>query len=36
MPLLQLEYLNHILDEIEYLTSKKENLSKEQFLGLWK
>ncbi len=33
MPLLQLEYLNHILDEIDYLSSKKEDLSKEQFLA---
>lgn len=31
MPLSPLEYLRHILDEIEYLTSEKEGLSKEQF-----
>ncbi len=27
-----LEYLRHILDETEYLLSKREGLSKEQFL----
>ncbi len=31
MPLSPLEYLRHILDEIEYLLSEKEGLSKEQF-----
>ena len=33
MPLSPLEYLRHILDEAEYLTSMKEGLSKEQFQG---
>lgn len=32
MPLSQLEYLRHILDEIEYLRSAREGLGKEQFL----
>lgn len=31
MPLSPLEYLRHILDEIEYLLSEKEGLRKEQF-----
>jgi uncharacterized protein with HEPN domain len=31
MPLSPLEYLRHILDEIEYLMSEREGLSKEQF-----
>lgn len=31
MPLSPLEYLRHIFDEIEYLLSEKEKLSKEQF-----
>jgi len=31
MPLSTLEYLRHILDETEYLISKKEGFSKEQF-----
>jgi uncharacterized protein with HEPN domain len=33
MPFSPLEYLRHILDETEYLSSKKQGLSKEQFLG---
>jgi uncharacterized protein with HEPN domain len=32
MPLSPLEYLRHILDETEYLTSLRVGLSKEQFL----
>jgi uncharacterized protein with HEPN domain len=32
MPPSQLEYLRHILDEIEYLMSEREGLSKGQFL----
>lgn len=32
MLLSQLEYLRHILDEIEYLMSERECLNKEQFL----
>ena len=31
MPRSPLEYLRHILDETEYLLSKREGLSKEQF-----
>jgi len=32
MPLSPLEYLRHILDETEYLTSQRAGLSKDQFL----
>jgi len=32
MPPLPLEFLRHILDETEYLVSKKEGLNKETFL----
>lgn len=32
MPPLPLEFLRHILDETEYLTSKKGELNKEKFL----
>ena len=32
MPLSPLEYLRHILDEIEYLIAERQGLSKEQFL----
>jgi uncharacterized protein with HEPN domain len=32
MPPLPLEFLRHILDETEYLASKKEELNKETFL----
>ena len=32
MPPLPLEFLRHILDETEYLVSKKEGLNKEAFL----
>ena len=31
MPLSPLEYLRHIVDEVEYLLSKREGLSKEHF-----
>ena len=32
MPLSQLEYLHHMLDETEYLLSEKEGVSKERFI----
>jgi len=32
MPLSPLEYLRHVLDETEYLISKRQGLSKERFL----
>jgi hypothetical protein len=32
MPISQLEYLRHILDETVYLVSEKKELSKDQFL----
>ena len=32
MPLSPLEYLRHILDEIEYLLAERQDLNKEQFL----
>jgi uncharacterized protein with HEPN domain len=32
MPLSQLEYLRHILDETEYLLSESQGLAREQFL----
>jgi len=32
MPLSPLEYLRHILDEIEYLLAEKQGLTKERFL----
>jgi len=33
MPVSPLEYLRHILDEIEYLVAETQGLSKEGFLG---
>lgn len=33
MPLSPLDYLRHIIDEAEYLTTRARNLSKQQFLG---
>ena len=33
MPLSPLEYLRHILDEVEYLLSQQKGLTKEQFQG---
>ena len=33
MSIFPLEYLRHIMDEIEYLIDRSANLSKEDFLG---
>jgi uncharacterized protein with HEPN domain len=33
MPLSPLEYLRHILDEIDYLTARTTGLSKEHFMS---